>query len=90
MQYQMTADANYLTTSPNSQDFEFWIRVSHWTMALSALVFLASILVSYPYAHNFSVGEQVLAHIVAIIAPALFKIAYVVRCLARYNLGKAV
>jgi len=86
----MAANTDCLTNTPNSRDFEYWITMSHWVMAISGLIFLASILVSYPYSEYFSVGEQVLAHIVAIIAPALLKIAYVVRCLARYNLGKSV
>ncbi len=73
-----------------TQRFQTLLSVSNFTLAITALLMLLSIIVAYPMADHFSLPIQIMAHISTILVAALLKISYVGRCLAQYNLGLEV
>ncbi|MCB5361172.1 hypothetical protein BCU90_02480 [Vibrio lentus] len=73
-----------------TQRFQTLLSVSNFSLAITALLMLLSIIVAYPMADHFSLPIQVVAHISTILVAALLKISYVGRCLAQYNLGLEV
>ncbi len=66
------------------------LSVSNFSLAITALLMLLSIIVAYPMADHFSLPIQIMAHISTILVAALLKISYVGRCLSQYNLGLEV
>ncbi|WP_061038485.1 hypothetical protein [Vibrio coralliirubri] len=73
-----------------TQRFETLLSVSNFSLAITTLLMLLSIIVAYPMADHFSLPIQIVAHISTILVAALLKISYVGRCLAQYNLGLEV
>ncbi|MFS1948240.1 hypothetical protein BCU64_013405 [Vibrio lentus] len=73
-----------------TQRFQTLLSVSNFSLAITALLMLLSIIVAYPMTDHFSLPIQVVAHISTILVAALLKISYVGRCLAQYNLGLEV
>ncbi|MEZ8034604.1 hypothetical protein [Vibrio crassostreae] len=73
-----------------TQRFQTLLSVSNFSLAITALLMLLSIIVAYPMADHFSLPTQIMAHISTILVAALLKISYVGRCLAQYNLGLEV
>ena len=73
-----------------TQRFQTLLYVSNFSLAITALLMLLSIIVAYPMADHFSLPIQVVAHISTILVAALLKSSYVGRCLAQYNLGLEV
>ncbi|KAA8599164.1 hypothetical protein BCV09_15720 [Vibrio cyclitrophicus] len=73
-----------------TQRFQTLLSVSNFSLAITALLMLLSIIIAYPLANHFSLSIQIVAHISTILVAALLKISYVGRCLAQYNLGLEV
>ncbi|CDT61757.1 putative orphan protein [Vibrio coralliirubri] len=73
-----------------TQRFQTLLSVSNFSLAITTLLMLLSIIVAYPMADHFSLPIQIVAHISTILVAALLKISYVGRCLAQYNLGLEV
>ncbi|MFA0035861.1 MULTISPECIES: hypothetical protein [Vibrio] len=73
-----------------TQRFQTLLSVSNFSLAITTLLMLLSIIIAYPMADHFSLPVQVVAHISTIIVAAFIKISYVGRCLAQYNLGMEV
>ena len=73
-----------------TQRFQTLLSVSNFSLAITALLMLLSIIVAYPMADHFSLPIQIMAHISTILVAALLKISYIGRCLAQYNLGLEV
>ncbi|CAK1710834.1 hypothetical protein FB440_104217 [Vibrio crassostreae] len=73
-----------------TQRFQTLLSVSNFSLAITTLLMLLSIIVAYPMANHFSLPIQIVAHISTILVAALLKISYVGRCLAQYNLGLEV
>ncbi|EDK30052.1 hypothetical protein MID13_21380 [Vibrio gigantis] len=73
-----------------TQRFQTLLSVSNFSLAITTLLMLLSIIIAYPMADHFSLPVQIVAHISTIIVAAFVKISYVGRCLAQYNLGMEV
>ncbi|WP_102313545.1 hypothetical protein BCV29_18640 [Vibrio cyclitrophicus] len=73
-----------------TQRFQTLLSVSNFSLAITALLMLLSIIIAYPLSDHFSLSIQIVAHISTILVAALLKISYVGRCLAQYNLGLEV
>ncbi|EGU37937.1 MULTISPECIES: hypothetical protein [Vibrio] len=73
-----------------TQRFQTLLSVSNFSLAITTLLMLLSIIIAYPMADHFSLPVQIVAHISTIIVAAFIKISYVGRCLAQYNLGMEV
>ena len=73
-----------------TQRFQILLSVSNFSLAITTLLMLLSIIIAYPMADHFSLPVQIVAHISTIIVAAFVKISYVGRCLAQYNLGMKV
>ena len=73
-----------------TQRFQTLLSVSNFSLAITTLLMLLSIIIAYPMADDFSLPVQIVAHISTIIVAAFIKISYVGRCLAQYNLGMEV
>ncbi|MEZ9320114.1 hypothetical protein AB4161_07015 [Vibrio sp. 10N.286.51.E5] len=73
-----------------TQRFQTLLSVSNFSLAITTLLMLLSIIVAYPMADHFSRPIQIVAHISTILVAALLNISYVGRCLAQYNLGLEV
>ena len=73
-----------------TQRFQILLSVSNFSLAITTLLMLLSIIIAYPMADHFSLPVQIVAHISTIIVAAFIKIIYVGRCLAQYNLGMEV
>ncbi|MEZ9039794.1 MULTISPECIES: hypothetical protein [unclassified Vibrio] len=69
-----------------TQRFQTLLSVSNFSLAITTLLMLLSIIVAYPMADHFSLPIQIVAHISTILVAALLNISYVGRCLAQYNL----
>jgi hypothetical protein len=61
----------------NNQLINKVIKFSKLSLLITFTGFVTTLLVSYPYAEYFSLGIQVMAHILTIIFAAVFKIAVV-------------
>lgn len=73
-----------------TQRFQTLLSVSNFSLAITTLLMLLSIIIAYPMADHFSLPVQIVAHISTIIVAAFIKISYIGRCLAQYNLGMEV
>ncbi|OED89357.1 hypothetical protein [Vibrio crassostreae] len=73
-----------------TQRFQTLLSVSNFSLAITTLLMLLSIIVAYPMADHFSLPIQIVAHISTILVAALLNTSYVGRCLAQYNLGLEV
>ena len=73
-----------------TQRFQTLLSVSNFSLAITTLLMLLSIIIAYPMADHFSLPVQIVAHISTIIVAAFINISYVGRCLAQYNLGMEV
>ncbi len=69
---------------------ETLLLAANTLLALSGCLLLATVLVCYPLAEFFSFELQLAGHIALILSATLLKIAYVGRCIAQYELHKAV
>ncbi len=58
-----------------TQRFQTLLSVSNFSLAITALVMLLSIIVAYPMADHFSPPIQIAAHISTILVAALLKIS---------------
>jgi membrane-bound ClpP family serine protease len=56
-------------------------------MVILLLLTLTSLVISFSLSEHFSLPIQIVSHIATIIFSALFKVAYVVRCIGAYHLG---
>ena len=73
-----------------TQRFQTLLSVSNFSLAITTLLMLLSIIIAYPMADHFSLPVQIVAHISTIIVAAFVKISYAGRCLDQYNLGMEV
>lgn len=60
------------------------------TLWVSGVAMVVSLLISFGYAHQFSLGEQIVAHIVTIVAAGFFKLGYVAYIAGRYERNLAI
>ncbi|MCK6264633.1 hypothetical protein KP803_15235 [Vibrio sp. ZSDE26] len=73
-----------------TQRFQTLLTASNIVLALTFIAMIASIIIAYPLAEQFSLPVQIAAHLGTIVIAAFLKISYVTRCLAQYNLGLEV
>lgn len=57
-------------------------------MVVNFVLTIFCIVISYGYAEFFSLYSQIAAHLLTIVFAGIFKLAYVLRCFALYNLGR--
>jgi len=79
-----------MSAQPTKSTFNKILTFSNGALLITFMALVVSVLISYPYAHEFSLEEQIAAHISTIVIAALLKVSYVTRCLAQYNLGLEV
>ena len=75
---------------PTQKRFQLLLKASNIALALTLVALVISVLISYPYAEQFSLASQIAAHISTIVIAAFLKVSYVTRCLAQYSLGLEV
>ncbi|TMO56840.1 hypothetical protein CWB96_05390 [Pseudoalteromonas citrea] len=66
------------------------LRYSNTALATFLLLFIVSVLMSYPLAHHLTLPAQVVSHISSIVLAGLFKLSYVLRCVCQYQLNMEV
>lgn len=66
------------------------LSAANTILAISLVVLLLSITVSYPMSAWFTLQQQIISHVLIIISASALKLAYVGRCVAQYELKKAV
>jgi hypothetical protein len=66
------------------------LKAAHWSMAVTLILSLSIIYLSYGSAVTLSIPVQVMLHILLIIFPEIFKISYVARLNALKQLGRPV
>ncbi|MCF6459362.1 hypothetical protein [Pseudoalteromonas sp. MMG024] len=79
-----------LTQKKQKNVFSLTKQVGNWLMLVPVSLFMGCLLISYPFAEYFSIGQQIAAHIGTMVFPALFKIGYVIRCIGQHGLGLRV
>lgn len=87
------ATATYNATDFQSNydgNFQLCLTIGNSVMVLSTIIFSMCLILSYPLAGTFSMGVEIGAHIGTFVMPALFKIGYVLRCIARKHFGQEV
>ncbi|CAM3849130.1 MULTISPECIES: hypothetical protein [Pseudoalteromonas] len=86
----MPASNNYYEVSVATDFYSTLLSGANIALAVSALVMIATVLLSYPLAELLSMQLQIVAHIATIIAATILKISYVLRCIALNGLGEEV
>lgn len=87
----LTATFNETTIETQyDSNFQLCLTVGNSIMVLSTIIFSICLLLSYPMAGMFNMGVEIGAHIGTFVMPALFKIGYVLRCIARKHFGQEV
>lgn len=71
-------------------DYRKLLLAAHAAMVAALVICIAAVLVAYVYYQHFSLLQQVSAHIVLIVSPAVLKLGYVARLTALHRLGLAV
>lgn len=66
------------------------LNLANRGLLVSAAVLLLTILVCYPYADWFSLEAQILGHAAMILSAVMFKLAYLLRCVAQQALHLTV
>ena len=61
-----------------------------WVLWLSAAAMVISLLISFVFHQEFSLGAQIVAHIVTIVAAGTLKLGYVAYIAGRYQRGLAI
>lgn len=70
--------------------FDSQLKVANLSLALCSVAFLVTVVICYPYAHLFSIGQQIVGHISMIFLSGFIKVSYVLRCVAQQGLGLQV
>lgn len=70
--------------------FQKCIIAANWSMVLSIGLVICSLLMSFHFDSYLPITMQITAHIGTIVFAAIFKLAYVVRCVGVYGLGYRV
>ncbi|MDA9556601.1 hypothetical protein N9R79_03740 [Vibrio sp.] len=73
----------------NEKKFQSYLKLGNHIMLISGIALIASILLAYGYDAHFSLMAQVAAHISTVVFAAVFKVAYVIRCIGAEGLGHA-
>ena len=71
-------------------NFQKCIIGGNWTMLASFFVAALCVMVTFQFAHLFSMTIQISAHIATIVFASLFKVGYVIRCVGVHGLGYKV
>ncbi|WP_193165332.1 hypothetical protein [Microbulbifer hainanensis] len=82
-----------MTWAFNQHETDLYRRMisgANRTLVVSALAFVATILIGYPFADSFCIHLLVADHIGMILLATVIKIAYVARCVAQRGLGQLV
>lgn len=66
------------------------LELAHTLMLVSLLVFVFTTLNAYVWYDGQHLAVQVLSHVLMLVLPVVFKLAYVLRLLSLYTLGRAV
>lgn len=66
------------------------LRLGNSMMLISAVATLTTIMIAYILFSHFSIGTQVTAHIVMLLAVTGIKIGYILRCIGRQGLGAKI
>ena len=67
--------------------YQHCLKFGSRAMVILLLLTLSSLIISFSIDEHFSLSVQIASHIATIIFSALFKIAYVLRCIGAYHLG---
>jgi len=67
--------------------YQYCLKFGSRAMLILLLLTLCSLIISFSLAEQFSLPVQIASHIATIIFSALFKVAYVIRCIGAYHLG---
>lgn len=79
-----------MIAQPTQKNFIQLLTFANSALVITLIAFIVSVLISYPFADQFTLNQQVAAHISTILIAAFLKVSYVLRCLAQYNLGLEV
>ncbi|NTS76765.1 hypothetical protein HR060_07765 [Catenovulum sp. SM1970] len=90
MQSELLINPQTLPSIPHALNFQRCLVAGNWLMLFASIFFIVSLAVSYPYAEFFSMTQQMTAHIASLFLPALIKIGYVMRCIAKKAFGEQV
>lgn len=66
------------------------LRIANWGLLLSSCLFIATVLLCYPFKDFFTLLQIVAGHMLLIVSATLIKICYVCRCIAQYGLHREV
>lgn len=81
--------ASFEVSNPGTR-YSRLFNTANSILAISLGLLLLSIAISYPLSDLFSLGQQIVSHILIIISASVLKVAYVCRCIAQYEQHKAV
>ncbi|MDG9671410.1 hypothetical protein ONV78_26995 [Hahella sp. CR1] len=63
------------------------MKIGDRTLVTSIFVIVATALICYPYADNFSIGQQVAAHITMVVSAGALKLGYVLRLIGNRRIA---
>lgn len=75
---------------PSTGHYKIMLRLGNCMMLMSVVATLITIMIAYILFSHFSIGAQVTAHIVMLLAVTGIKIGYILRCIGRHGLGAKV
>lgn len=70
--------------------FELLLKSANWALLIFFIIFVASIFLAYVIHPILPMAIQMFSHLLLLLSAFAIKIAYVVRCIAQYQLGLEV
>jgi len=71
-------------------DLKLLSQLGMLVLVLSTIAMAVSLLISFVYQDHFTLGGQIIAHIVTIVAAGTLKLGYVAYIAGRYQRGLAI
>jgi hypothetical protein len=71
----------------NQINFQKCIKIGNNLMITAFIVMVTCVFITFIFEQNFSLMNQVIAHISIIITAEILKIGYVIRCVGAHGLG---
>lgn len=88
MMYSQFTIPNTLPRIDNALSFQKCLIIGNVLMLFSLIVVSSCLAITFLFDEYFIMGVQVFAHIATIIFAGLFKIGYVLRCVALHGFGE--
>ena len=85
--YSQLVIAPQLPQVDNALNFQKCLIAGNWLMVLSLIIVTSCIAITFVFDRHFYIAALVSAHIATVVFAGLFKLGFVLRCIALHGLG---